>query len=196
MGSLFEFGMPRRKIEPAKEVTRKKRRKKDPNAPKRALTPYIFFLQKRRPELTAKHPNWKFTDIGKKLGSEWGSMTDSQKKSYVALAAKDAKRFASAMKSYTPPPPSKRSEGDTKTRKKRRKKDPNAPKRALTAYVFFLQKRRPELTAKRPNWKFTDIGKKLGSEWGSMTDSQKKSFVALAAKDAKRFATEMESYTP
>ena len=38
-------------------------------------------------------------------------------------------------------------ESKEKTRKKRKPKDPNAPKRPLTAYLLFLEDKRPEIQA-------------------------------------------------
>lgn len=52
-------------------------------------------------------------------------MTDKDKKRFHDLADKDKQRYETEMKDYTP------SENDKRKSKKRKKKDPNAPKRPL-----------------------------------------------------------------
>ena len=52
-------------------------------------------------------------------------MSDQEKIRFHDLAAQDKQRFAKDMASYVPPA------GSKSGRKKRGKKDPNAPKRAL-----------------------------------------------------------------
>lgn len=184
---------PKAPSNPPGEDGKKKRRRKDPNAPKRALTPYVFFLSKRRPELAAANPKWTFNDLGKALGKEWGKMSDSAKKPYVAKAQKDQKRFEKEMSTYVPP---KIEPEEEKGRKKRKKKDPNAPKRALTPYVFYLAKRRPELTSLHPDWGFGQFGKTIGAEWSKMSDKAKAPYVKKAEKDAQRFEKEMAKFKP
>ena len=57
-------------------------------------------------------------------------------------------------------------------------KDPNKPKRAKTAYLCFCNAKRPALIEKMKKKKekinVGAIQKKLGKEWGKMTDEDKK----------------------
>ena len=43
-----------------KKAKKKKGKKKDPNAPKRPKSSYMFFANSRRPKLKAAHPDWPF----------------------------------------------------------------------------------------------------------------------------------------
>ena len=74
------------------------------------------------------------------------------------------------------------------------KKDPNAPKRPLTAFMFYSSKRRPELKEENPDWGFGDFGKAIGAEWGVMSDKQKGPYQKQAAKDKTRYDSEMAVY--
>ncbi|KAI8969286.1 high mobility group box domain-containing protein, partial [Mycotypha africana] len=75
-------------------------------------------------------------------------------------------------------------------KKKRSKKDPNAPKRGLSAYMFFSQEKRAEVKADNPDASFGQIGKLLGEKWKSMSDEDKKPYVAKAEADKKRYEDE------
>ena len=44
------------------------------------------------------------------------------------------------------------------------KKDPNAPKKAMTAYTFYMVERRPQLKAQFPDWPFGEFGKTIGAD--------------------------------
>lgn len=79
-------------------------------------------------------------------------------------------------------------------RKTKKAKDPNAPKRALSAYMFFAKDTRKDILKQHPNWGVTDIGKELGARWGKMSAAQKAPFDKQAAADKARYEREMASY--
>lgn len=56
----------------------------------------------------------------------WQAMTGVERIRFDEMAERDKVRFENDMRNYVPPPA-----GETKITKKRRTKDPNAPKRAL-----------------------------------------------------------------
>ncbi|PVU99807.1 hypothetical protein BB559_000400 [Furculomyces boomerangus] len=76
----------------------------------------------------------------------------------------------------------------------RKKKDENAPKRCLSAYMFFSQEYRGKVKKENPAATFGELGKILGEMWKSMTDEQKKPFNLKAEKDKKRYETEKANY--
>ncbi|KAJ1855025.1 Non-histone chromosomal protein 6 [Coemansia sp. RSA 1822] len=75
------------------KVTKKKRTKKDPSAPKRALSAYMFFSQDKRPTVQEENPGVSFGTIGKLLGERWKGLDESGRKPYMALAEKDKARY-------------------------------------------------------------------------------------------------------
>ena len=71
----------------------------------------------------------------------------------------------------------------TKTGKKRKEKDPNAPKRAQTAYIFFLNAFREDFKRANPDVKGVVEVTKAGSErWKSMSDAEKSPFEEKVSK--------------
>eukprot|EP01083_Nonionella_stella_P009611 27597_1 len=73
---------------------------------------------------------------------------------------------------------------------KRAKKDPNAPKRAQSGYMLWLQANRASLT--KPGMGVTDVAKAAGEVWRGMKDKTK--WDKAAAKDKERYAKEMVVY--
>ena len=76
-------------------------------------------------------------------------------------------------------------------------KDPNKPKRAKTAFMYFCGKHRPELIEAQRKVGKVNIGKiakTLGSRWQLLKDGQKKPFDTLAEKDKNRYTEEIGEY--
>ena len=48
---------------------------------------------------------------------------------------------------------------------KKTTKDPNAPKRPLSAFFLFSQDERPDIRKKNPSMSVGDISKVIGSRW-------------------------------
>jgi hypothetical protein len=76
----------------------------------------------------------------------------------------------------------------------KKRKDPNAPKRGLSAYMFFTASIRAEVTAANPDLKMTELSVKMGEQWKTLTEEEKAPFVAQAVADKARYMQEMETY--
>jgi len=88
---------------------------------------------------------------------------------------------------------------ETKTRKAKktegkRKKDPNAPKRGLSAYMFFANDNRDKVREDNPGIKFGEVGKMLGEKWKELTDKDKEPYDAKAKTDKERYEREKAEY--
>ncbi|THH16751.1 hypothetical protein EUX98_g9253 [Antrodiella citrinella] len=77
---------------------------------------------------------------------------------------------------------------------KKAKKDKNAPKRALSAYMFFSQDWRERIKAENPDAGFGEIGKLLGAKWKELDDEEKKPYNEQAARDKTRAEQEKSEY--
>jgi len=73
------------------------------------------------------------------------------------------------------------------------KKNPNAPKRPLSAYMFFSQDWRERIKAENPDAGFGEIGKLLGAKWKEMDEEDKKPYNEQAAADKLRADREKEA---
>lgn len=76
----------------------------------------------------------------------------------------------------------------------RRKKDPNAPKRALSAYMFFANENRDIIKAENPDVSFGQVGKLLGEKWKALSPEEKEPYEAKAKADKRRYESEKELY--
>ncbi|KAJ6446142.1 HMG box-containing protein [Purpureocillium lavendulum] len=72
--------------------------------------------------------------------------------------------------------------------------DPNAPKRGLSAYMFFANEQRENVREENPGISFGQVGKLLGERWKALNDKQRAPYEAKAAADKKRYEDEKQAY--
>ena len=147
--------------------------------PKGRMSNYTFFVQMCREEHRKKHPteNVNFTEFSKKCAERWKQMTDKEKQRFAEMAERDKQRYEREMATYTP---------DNEHGRKKRKKDPNAPKRPLSAFFLFCQDERPAVKAIYPNYSVGEAAKELGERWNKVPADVKSKYEAKAASDKTR----------
>jgi hypothetical protein len=114
-------------------------------------------------------------------------MTDKEKKRFAEMAEKDKVRYDREMASYTPPA----GEGGGR---KRKKKDPNAPKRPLSAFFLFCHDERPSVKQVYPSYSVGEVAKELGERWSKVTPEVKQMYEQKAGKDKQRYEVEINNY--
>jgi hypothetical protein len=134
-----------------------------------------------RPERTHRKPN-RF-----EFGAEEKSVVTSKRKRAASKERAPAKKRRSVSKS-----PSRSKKSTKKGGKK--KKDPNAPKKALSAYMFFAQANRDKVKKENPDATFGELGKLLGKQWSKASKSDKAKYEAKANKDKERYEKEKAKY--
>ncbi|KAI1721135.1 HMG (high mobility group) box domain-containing protein [Ditylenchus destructor] len=151
-------------------------------------SPYGFFVKMCYEEHKKKYPNEnvQVTEISKKCSQKWKTMSDDEKKRFFELAQKDAERYQAEVAAY--------GGEDLMRKKKRAKKDPNAPKRALSAFFFFSNERRVDVQKEHPEWKVGQIAQELGRCWKGLTEEEKSVYEKKATEDKERYSLEMQQY--
>lgn len=72
--------------------------------------------------------------------------------------------------------------------------DPNAPKRSLSAYMFFANENRDIVRSENPGISFGGVGKLLGEKWKALTPEGKAPYESKAEADKKRYEEEKANY--
>jgi len=84
--------------------------------------------------------------------------------------------------------------GTRRAKGSKKKKDPNAPKRGLSAYMFFANEQRENVRSENPGIAFGQVGKVLGERWKALSEKQRQPYEAKAATDKKRYEDEKAAY--
>lgn len=168
--------------------------KKDPNAPKKPMSSYFQYSVSNRARIKEENPDAAFGDIAKLVSTQFKALTDNEKKKYEDMAVKDKARYQEEMKDYTPP--KGLAGAATKGGKQGKpKKDPNAPKRAMTAFMLFSNASRAKVKEDNPGISFGELGKKMGELYKKLTPEEREKFDGLNNKDKERYKKEMAAYT-
>lgn len=157
--------------------------------PKGKTTAYAYFVQKEKEIFQEENPGSKivFGDFMKECGAKWRAIEDDDKKPFEKKAKADAVRFAREMDDYEP--------DEAPAKKKKRKKDPNAPKRPQTAFFLFSGEFREEAKGTLPEGaRVGEVAKKLGLMWSELEDEEKKKYQDQADINKGEYEKAMEEY--
>jgi hypothetical protein len=180
---------------------------KDPKKPKRGKSAYIFFCTKNREAAKkALGDGAKATEVTSHLGEMWRALKESKKasdkKALVALeleAAEDKARYNEEIKDYIAPSDDELL-ASKKSSKKKSDKDPNAPKRNKTAYIYFCSDKRAEAKSELgDDAKATEVTALLGKMWKELKEDDDRSdelekYNKLATDDKARYENENKDY--
>jgi len=151
-----------------------KKRVKDPNAPKKARSSFIYYCQEHREKVQKSNPGISPKEVSRKLGVMWKALSDSEKKKFETLALKDRERYESDMAKVSRDNPS-----EAKAEKKPKK---------LSAYQLFAEDERLRMKADGQSLK--DCLSLIGPKWKAMSEEQKKSYTSRVSASSEVRASE------
>jgi len=176
----------------------KKKSDKDPNAPKRNKTAYIYFCSDKRAEAKSElGDDAKATEVTALLGKMWKELKEDDDRSeemekYTKMAADDKTRYENENKDYV----SVFGENQTKKASKKSDKDSNAPKRNKTAYIYFCSDKRADAKSELgDDAKATEVTALLGKMWKELKEDEDRSdelekYTKMAVDDKARYENE------
>jgi hypothetical protein len=180
---------------------------KDPNKPKRGKSAYIFFCAKKREEAKANLGDGaKATEVTSELGRMWNTLKASTKSadkkllaSFEAEAAKDKARYNEEIEGYVAPSDEELAAMvPAKKTRKTSDKDPNAPKKGKSAYIFFCAAMRPVLKEELGEEGKSSIMAELGKRWKELKEDEDRAdelaqYTKMAADDKARYEDEKDN---
>lgn len=169
-----------RRNEVSKLLNPKAKTKKDPTAPKKWKSSFIFFCLDKRTDVKSANPTASAVQVSTILGEKWQALSDREKKKYETQSAQDKVRYEEEMKSYVPP------EGTELPKKKEK----TGPKRPLSAYMYFCQAMRNKIKTENSSMNGKQITSLLGSKWNALTDAEKAPYEKQYSNDKLRYEKE------
>ncbi|OJT05353.1 Mismatch-binding protein cmb1 [Trametes pubescens] len=206
----------RKKKRPAEEGELQPREKRSESPPlKSTLRPpklapsawQLYFTDWIQRHQASSSKKLNVAQAAKEAGQEYAKLSDEEKEPYRrrSLEAKEAREreLNAYMRTLTPEDIKRENQYRTAQRKagKSRKgnlKDPNAPKKPLSAYFMFLQRIRsdPELVQEvfGDETETTKQSVLAAGKWRSMTDEQRKPFLAQAEQEKLEYESARKMY--
>lgn len=171
----------------------------DQNAPKRPMSAYFLWANNKRGDLMKESPNVGVAELGKKLGSLWAKVSGSEKEIFEAKAKKQKEAYEKKIEKY-------RKTADYKTHqknlyafrihqtKKPFPRDPNAPKRNLSAYMIYLNSVRENVVKENPGMSSVEIMKEQSMMWKALNDEERMPFKKKAEAEKAKYSKRLERY--
>ncbi|GBE79909.1 hypothetical protein SCP_0211110 [Sparassis crispa] len=167
----------------------------------------LYFTDWIQRHQASSHKKLNVAQAAKEAGQEYAKLTPEEKEPYKrrSQAAKETREreLAAYMRKLTPDDIKRENAFRTAQRKagKSRKgniKDPNAPKKPLSAYFMFLQRIRsdPDLVREvfGDETETTKQSVLAAGKWRSMTDEQRKPFLAQAEQEKLEYESARKLY--
>jgi len=122
------------------------------------------------------------------LAQEYKQLSEEDMKEWKAKAEEEKERYKSEMEDYVP------MEDPTGGGRKKQKKDPNAPKRNMSAYFLYSVHIRPSVKEQNPEASFGDVARIISAQFKELTEEEKAVWAEKAAADKERYQREMAEY--
>lgn len=158
---------------PTKPIKRK-RKEKDPNAPKRPTSAYFYFVaDARKKNEKAGIKISKVAQWTKEISEKWRELTDEDKVVFNKQAAKDKARYTEQMAIF-------------------KGTDVNKPKRPMSSYFLWLGDFRIANKGKYAENK--DLLRGAGENWKKLTNTEKKPYEVKAEAERAKYEAAMKEY--
>ena len=147
--------------------------------------------------------NQTFGQIAKYTSAMYAEMSPEEKEDWAQKAEEDKARYLHELSQYMPSP-GYDAKGDViagaitiKTVKSgKHARDPNAPKKNMSAYLMYQNTMRESFKAENPGMTFGQLSKFTSSMYKSLTPEEKARWEEAAAQDKTRYDAEMARYVP
>ncbi|XP_055466883.1 high mobility group protein B4 [Psammomys obesus] len=152
--------------------------------PKVNVSSYIHFMLNYRNKFKEQQPNTYlgFKEFSRKCSEKWKSISKHEKAKYEALAKLDKARYQEEMMNYIG------------KRRKRRKKDPQAPRQPPSSFLLFSLDHYAQLKQENPSWSVVQVAKATGKMWSTILDADKQPYEQKAALLRAKYFEEVENY--
>lgn len=121
-------------------------------------------------------------NITKMVSDAWRSISPEDKAIYDAMAKEDKDRYETEKAAYTAPPGAR----------KKKKRDPTAPRRPMSAFLAFANSRRAKVKAGNMEKSNGDISKILSTMWKEEEEEKKQKYRDEETELWKKYKAAME----
>jgi len=166
-----------------------------------------------RSHFKAQNPGMTFGELAKYTSAMYAEMTLSEKEAWNARAESDKQRYLHELTSYVPPP-GYDAKGDLiqatpsvaygahgiinvqSGKRSKIQKDPNAPKRNVSAYLLYQNAMRAQFKSENPDMTFGQLAKYTSHMYKNLTPDEKATWDARAQQDKARYDEAISRYVP
>jgi len=154
------------------------------------MSAFFLYSQGNRTRVKEENPEASFGEIARILARQFKELPEKEARKWGKKAEEDKMRYQEEMKHYVPAEDPTGGTG----KKKKSKKDPNAPKRNMSAYFLYSIAARPVVKEENPDASFGDIARIISAKFKELTPEERAGWDEKAAADKVRYNREMGTY--
>jgi high mobility group protein B1 len=124
-------------------------------------------------------------DVSKRSSERWKKLTKEEKMIWEEKARADKERYNIEKEKYT---------GPWQVPFKRAKKNPDAPKRPMSAFLYYSQEKRSHVKENNPGMKNTEVSRILGKMWQDATDEERAPHIEREKVEREKYKASMASW--
>ena len=158
----------------------------DPSKLKRSFATFLVYARDHLEDAKKASDDKKFGKISSSLAASFKALKEAEMKAVSEKACFSVLKFGAQIEGFVP--------DDDAPKRKKAKKDPNAPKRNMSAYFLYSMAARADAKKENPDASFGDIARILSGKFKTMSAKEKKKWDTAAEKDKARYEKEMEKY--
>ena len=147
--------------------TSKRKSRRDPARPKRAMTPFLYYACEQRKILKESGDKMTLPEQSRHIAETWKTVTDKSK--YVKQAEADRARYNEQMKHYVPPV---------------------KVKRPRSSYAFFMKDIRAKIASECPDKNPRELMSDIAEAWKNISDEERARYQKMAEEDRERYSRE------
>merc|ERR1719273_992306 len=146
-----------------------------------------------------KHEGSSMAVVGKEISILWKAASSSEKAPFEKKAEAAKKTYHSKMEKYEKSSNYKKYQmtllaWKIHETKKPFRKDENAPKRSLSAYMLYAGSVRAKIVKENPDMAVTEVMKEQSVWWKALGDADRQKWVDKAAAEKKKYDTKLARY--
>ena len=167
------------------------KKSKDPFAPKLPLNSYMEFAADQRSKIVKDLGQVSTKEVGRETGLRWKNLSEEERKKYVEKSRQNLQQYRVQKEDYEK---NRRVEPmDCQPSKKKKKKNPLAPKLPLSSYMEFAREQRSNVLAEFGKLSLSEVGKELGKQWRILSKDEKEKYELKSKENRARYEAEMKA---
>lgn len=160
--------------------------RKAPGAPKRFKSSYIMFFMAKQDEIKSElGKGASVGQISKRSSEKWKALSLEDRAIWDEKAKIDKERYNLEKEKYT---------GPWQVPYTRPKKDPNAPKRPMSAFLYFSQVKRRSIREANPGVRNTEISRVLGDLWKKSSTEERAPHIEKEAIERRKYKIDIAKW--
>eukprot|EP00210_Caulerpa_lentillifera_P000535 g517.t1 len=165
----------------------RKKKRRDPNKPKKPKSSYVYFMEQYRQEVKEENPNLRPQHIMKLMGERWTKLPEEERERFEELSKSDRVRYQEEMKDYTSPDETLDEPGAKRSRTEIYK----LPKSPPTAFRIFSKELRKKLGS---DLNADEKTKRVAQAWRDATVMERQKYHDLANEERQFHEQERAKY--